>query len=929
MHLLPLATLLLVTLAEATNVTDSYKGYRLPETQVPHAYAVDLHLSESVFRGNETAFSGSVMITFQVTESTSEIKLHSAVSISDVNILSSTNENISVMNFTTNATTEILTIRLDNTTLNVSTDYALTIKYVGQLDTSNMMGLYRSQYEDGTGTQYLVTTQFQPTNARRAFPCFDEPRYKATFVLSITHPTELQAVSNTPFNSDLAFNDSYRTTVFTKTPTMSTYLLAFTVSGFTCTSGQKIDTNVTHQVCSRPDTESDRALAADFGTKIMNTYGELFDYKYQDMNIGKIHQVALPDFDAGAMENWGMVTYKESALLYNTNHSSNAMKQRVISIVAHEFAHMWFGNLVTLDWWDHTFLNEGFARYFQYFVLTKIPELAGFDMDKQFVVEQQQTAFVADASKSSQSLTSTSATPSEISLKFGTISYNKGASVIRMLENVMGSENFIKSLQEYLKQNAYASSVPEKLWNVLANSTPSENLPSNVSFIEVVTNWSEKAGFPLVKVSTNGSDVILTQKRFAYSESEDTQWYIPISYTLSGDEEKFTNSSAHIWLRPNTTYTLSNISENNEWIILNNRASAYYRVNYDTSLWKAIRLVLQNNLTVIDRINRAQIVDDSLNLARAGEILYSEAFQTLSYLRNETCYYPWYSAIEGFNYLMLRFGEDSVLGKKVRSMVLDLMQSVKTMSLMNVNESEHINTLKLQKVLTVACKLGDESCVQEAKELFMKSKNGSASIDKNVRSIVYCNALRYSDDIDSDWEYLWSELRNTSQVNEISNLIISLGCTKSTKYLRYYLEQSVNASSGIRKQNLPDLWASVYGSSTEGVDVAFDFLSENHVQIYAYFSKASTLLSAVVERFTSESQLQKLQSFINLLSSNSSMRLTAEGALANANRNFKWVSDKREDLERHFGISPSAASGFKVTVFAMLSALIIPMMILN
>nr|ADI48182.1 membrane alanyl aminopeptidase 2 [Chrysomela tremula] len=922
MRHLPLVTLTL--LLGTVKGTDPYKGYRLPDTQIPSKYEIDLSLSDTVFKGNETFFNGSVMITFQVTENTNEIKLHSAVTIHNVKLLP-TNEII--LNHTSNSTTEILTIPL-TTTLNISTNYALAIQYTGQLDTSNMLGFYRSQYVDSAGTtQYLVTTQFESTNARKAFPCFDEPKYKATYVLTITYPKDLQAISNTPINSDVT-RDGYKTTIFTETPLMSTYLVAFTVSGFSCTSGENIDTNVTHQVCSRPETASDRNLAAEYGTKIMNALEEHFGYKYQNMNIGKMDQLAIPDFDAGAMENWGMVTYKESALLYNMNHTPNLMKQRVIAVIAHEFTHMWFGNLVTLDWWDYTFLNEGFARYFQYFILTKIPELVGYEMNEQFVIEQQQTAFLVDASTSSDSLTSKAATPSEISSKFGSISYNKGASIIRMLASFMGSDNFTNSLKQYLSQNAYATSVPEKLWNVMSNYTLSDNLPSNVSFLEVIDNWSNKAGFPLITASKNGTDVILTQKRFLYFDTDNTQWYVPISYTLSKDENKFENISTNIWLQPNTTQVIKNVLGSNEWIILNNKASAYYRVNYDTSLWERIRMVLNSNHTLIDKINRAQIVDDTLNLARSNEIRYSEAFQTLDYLRNETCYYPWYSAIEGFNYLLMRLGENSVLSNRVKSRILYLMASVKkNLSLSDVTDEEHIHTLKLQKVMAVACKLGDENCVRVSKERFLGYKNGSVSIDKNVRSIVYCNALRYSDDIESDWEYLWNRLSETSQANEISNLITALGCTDSTKYLRYYLEQSVNASSGIRIQDLPQLWASVYSSSTKGLEVAFDFLSENHSQIYAYFSKASSLLPAIVERFTSDAQLQKLQTFINRQSTNSSIRATAEGALDKARINFKWVSDKKEDLERHFGISSASSSG--ITIYTMLSSIVILMVFFN
>ncbi|XP_074038935.1 uncharacterized protein [Leptinotarsa decemlineata] len=873
-------------------VADDYRGFRLPNIQIPSKYEVSLFLNQSVFDGSVTSFNGTARITFQVTKKTDKIQIHSSVTHSSIELENST---IGIITPSLNGTTEILTIPL-NSTLEPSVNYFLVIKYTGQIDIRTMKGFYRSSFNNENGSiEYLLTTQFQPTHARKAFPCFDEPQFKARFVISITYPKGYKALSNTPReNLPVDLGTGYETTTFKETPLTSTYLIAFIVSKFTCTGGINIDTDVPYRVCSRNGSLSDRDLAVEYGPLFIEALENITAIKYTDHNIGKMDLAAIPDFDAGAMENWGLVTFRERALLWNENESSNAFKQSILETVAHEFTHMWFGNLVTCEWWDYTFLNEGFARFFEYFAITKVSKLNHFEMDKQFVIDQQQSAFVSDSTVNSTALTSRAATPSEVSRKFSTISYNKGAAIFRMVENFMGTDNFYNGIRSYLNTKANKSAVPEDLWLALQP----HYLQLNVS--EIMTNWTIHAGFPLVTVTSSGNDVVLSQKRFLYSGEDDTQWYVPISYTVSSDPNKFESVSPKIWLKPGTTETIPNVLETNSWIILNNKESAYYRVNYDSSLWSRIERALRTDHTQIDVLNRAQIVDDSLNLARAGILKYSEVLKILNYLKNETDYYPWSSALGGLNFLTVRLGEGSVLGKKVESLMLDLMEGVyRSVSFTDLTEYDQIYTLKLVLVLRRACKLAKANCLNTAKVLFKDFKDGK-SVDKNRKSIVYCYGLRYSEDVESDWTFMWDKYQNTSLSTEQVTILSTLGCTNNTNLLKKYLDLSINGSSGIRTQELPTVWSSVYSSNPEGVDVALDYLVENHQKIYQYYPEAASLIANVAARLSRDDQVKKLESFVALETLHPSMKSAATSAIDSVKANIKWTSNIKSDLEQYF-----------------------------
>ncbi len=454
-------------------------------------------------------FNSTEIITLNLPKPTNSIMLDSAeLTIKKCHVVQGT-KTISAKPFL-NAKNERLTIKLAK---KIKGKAKLCIEFTGILN-DRLLGFYKSQYKDKKGkTKYLATTQFEAADARRAFPCWDEPAVKATFDVSLLVDKHLGAISNMPVISKKTVGTKilYK---FGRTPIMSTYLLYLGVGEFEYLYGKfKI------RIVTTKGNKNKGKLSLDFTKKFLGEYEKYFGIKYP---LPKLDMIAIPDFAAGAMENWGAITFREAILLYDPKTSSTRTKQYIAEVISHEIAHQWFGNLVTMKWWNDLWLNESFATFMATKIVDKFyPE---WDLWDQFLDDAMLDAMSLDALKNSHPINVDVKHPAQIREIFDAISYDKGGSILRMLENYVGIENFRKGLKHYLTKHRYSNAEGRDLWDLIGKV-------ARKPVSSMMKKWVDQVGYPVVDVKRDNSKISLTQRRFLSdgSRSSKNRWEIPIA----------------------------------------------------------------------------------------------------------------------------------------------------------------------------------------------------------------------------------------------------------------------------------------------------------------------------------------------------------------------------------------------------------------
>ncbi|KAJ3664935.1 hypothetical protein Zmor_000467 [Zophobas morio] len=877
---------------------------RLDENLVtPSNYA--LYLTVTTDNLGKGEFSGVVNIKLNVLKDTDSFVIHAkALSISNVTLTGNnyagtvTAEDVDANDF--------VTIK-GNKTITKGDGYILEIYYTGVLSDTDMDGFYRSSYKDADGnTKYLATTQFEEMGARRAFPCFDEPSFKATFDITITYPDTSTALSNTePKATRSDAENGLVTVAFKTTPKMSTYLIAFIVSEFECTAEVKADDGTPTKVCGRPGTKETLSEALNAGTEALNKMKNFTNIAYGDLGNKKMTQAAIPDFAAGAMENWGLVTYREADLIWDQDQSSNQYQQVVYTVVAHELAHQWFGDYVTLDWWSDIFLNEGFATYFEYHSAAQVQPK--WQLEKQFVLEQVQPVLVTDSSKNSKPLSYNTSDPDEIESRFDDISYNKGGTVLKMLQSFLGLENFKNGLNKYLKDHATDVATPDQLWSSFEDFKP-EDMPDNVTV--VMDNWTKKAGYPVLSLTQDGVNITVTQQRFFSDNGTDkTEWYVPITYTTSANTSKFTETATIDWLKPGENLTITLDKEDN-WIILNNQQVGYYRVDYDDTLLAKIKDALNSdNFGETDEISRSQLVDDQLNFARAGKAEYADVLRFLAFMKKDNSYYTWYPVFNGFSYLLKRTNDDKIR-TPLKELLKELMESLLgSAPFTKEDPSDQIYTLKQVLALTWACNLREVNCVNNATAAFTSYTTENKIPSRNLKSIVYCTGLKNSKNSTNDYDFLYNKYLTTDLATEQVTILKALGCINNSTIRQEYLK--VALTDKVRIQDVRYVFQSVYSNNEkEGVNDMLQFIQDNYQDFEKHFGTQSTLISlisTVADLITDDTQIKTLSAFLTMPGLDANIKAAGDIAVASATTNLNTVNTLEGKLKDYFAPTSGAS----------------------
>ncbi|KAJ7997845.1 hypothetical protein DPEC_G00216390 [Dallia pectoralis] len=907
-----------VTTAKPSN--EPWDKYRLPDTLKPDHYNLTLWPRLTANAQGLYVFTGESYVVFQCVKETDLILIHS----NKLNYSTSEDGHLAKLTALGSKpaptikttwlqnTTQFLVIQL-NGKLTVGESYQLDTEFVGEL-ADDLGGFYRSEYkeEDGT-TKVVATTQMQPTDARKAFPCFDEPAMKAVFHITLLHPIGSIALSNGMERDPvpvtvLGPEGSVKVlkTSFYETKRMSTYLLAFIVSDFDQIN--RTD-NVLIRIYARK-----KAIRDGQGEYALNITGPILKFFEGYYNVSyplpKSDQIALPDFNAGAMENWGLVTYRETALLYDPEMSSNSNKERIATIISHELAHMWFGNLVTLKWWNDLWLNEGFASYVEYLGANDAEPT--WNIKDLIVLNDVHKVFAIDALASSHPLSSKEEAvqkPEQISELFDTISYSKGASVLRMLSDFLSEDIFTKGVSTYLKAFAYNNTVYSDLWDHLQTAAISNDLvlPSGLTVHSIMNRWVLQMGFPVIKINTSSG--IIAQEHFLLDPDSKPDvprsdfnyiWIVPIRWMKTGVEQPQT------WLEVETAVNNEMKVNETEWILANHNVAGYYRVNYDLPNWERLLNVLSTNPQLIPVINRAQLIDDAFNLARAKHVDTILALRTTTYLKVEKEYMPWESALKNLDFFNLMFDRSDVFGfmqAYLKIQIGDLFVHFKN----NTNNwtnipSGHMDQYNQVNAIRIACSTGIDECINLTTGWYKQwMENPTINpIHPNLRTTVYCSAIGAGGQ--AEWEFAWKQFESATIATEADKLRSALACTKQAWLLNKYLEYTLDANK-IRKQDATSTIVYI-ANNVVGQPLAWDFIRDRWVYIFEQYGGGSfsfsNLINGVTRRFSTEFELKQLTEFQAEHNNFGSGDLAILQSIERTKANIKWVAENKDKVRAWF-----------------------------
>ncbi|XP_060740091.1 leucyl-cystinyl aminopeptidase [Tachysurus vachellii] len=848
-----------------------WTALRLPNSVHPVDYEISLHPNLSTM-----SFTGSVAITVVVLQETKKVVLHSSgLKIQNVTFQG---KEVKLLEY---EPWQQIAIKFSEE-LKKGQKYVLNMNYSANLS-SSFDGFYNSSYTDTNGyRRVLAATQFEPLAARKAFPCFDEPAFKATFLIKIKREVEYISLSNMPLAETNALPDGLFEDVFQKSVSMSTYLVAFIVANFTSVSRNVSNTQVS--VYAVPDKKDQVGYALDTAARLLQFYSSFFEIEYP---LHKLDLVGIPDFMAGAMENWGLITFRETMLLVG-NHSSPMDKQLVSSVIAHELAHQWFGNLVTMRWWNDLWLNEGFATYMQYLSIEK--DFPNLDIDNDFL-NVRFRALEKDAMNSSHPVSANVTAPEEVEEMFDSVSYEKGASLLLMLNTTLGEGVFKKGVIEYLKKYKFSNTVKEDLWKSLSQVTK----PS-IDVAEMMNTWTVQKGFPLITVNWTGDQVIVTQEHFLLNAANITDhsnlWHVPLTY-INNTCTSSISCKQLIHLKDKTaTFKLPGSVK---WLKFNYQSEGFYVVDYSSEGWSALITALKENVNVLPPEDRASLINNIFALSRLGKVSFRQVLTLLEYLKNETETAPVTEALTqlGSIYRLLEKRSDLNLVARMKTYIFDHFGNL--MDNQSWGEESSVSKVSLRSVLLeTACALSRPTCTKKAKELFDQWKSLNKTVPGDLLRVVLSVAAQN----DEDWNTLYESYMHSIYDSEKRKTLEALSSTQDMRKIAWILKAGLTGSP-IQTPELP-LVINRVSRHFAGYLYAWDFVKENWHKLTEIFPIGSfplqNIIMSTTSHFSTKTHLEEVQRFFSSLKERGSQMRSVQEAVENIQRNIFWMKKNVDTL---------------------------------
>ncbi|KAM9507415.1 aminopeptidase Q isoform 2-T2 [Guaruba guarouba] len=813
---------------------------RLPRNLLPLHYDLELWPQVRPGQAGPFAFSGQVNITVHCLQDTDAALLHSSGLRSHGAAvvrgpLSEKGAVVEVAGLRMDAASEVAVLELRGRLL-AGRRYVLQLGFQGRLE-EDLDGLFLTRYTDQGLSSMLIASQLEPTYARTVYPCFDEPAMKATFNIRIVHDPSYVALSNMPAIDISEMKDEngslWTVTKFNTSLKMSTYLTAFVVCDFDYVTRTERGNEI--RIWARKE-----AVKSGYVDYALNVTGPIFSFLEDLLNVSyplpKTDLVALPDFGAGAMENWGLMTFHESSLMYRPSDKFTSRKAMIAIIVSHELGHQWFGNLVTMNWWNDLWLNEGLASYFEY--LGAIIVEPTLSLDKIFYDHVVQPVLREDNERGVRSLSQTEekikGSFSLISL-FDSITYSKGASITWMLSGFLTEKLFIRALTSYLKEFSFSNANQDDLWIHIQMVVDAQNevqLPASVK--QIMDSWTCQNGFPVLTLNlttgTISQEQFLNKKNENRTDSYTNTWIIPISWMRNGSSQPL------MWLdKSSKVFPEMQVSESEyDWVLLNVNLNGYYRVNYDQLNLKRLACLLENDPKAIPAVSRFQLIDDVFALTQFGYIQIETALELTKYLAREDELFIWNMVLS--------------------NLVPENLES----TLKNYEVYPLLKKYLLKRMLPIYHYYA--GFIRENVDAL--EDDYFAQIPFLIRRTVCCYGVAVGSD--KEWNFAWEMYNRTDSTKEDKDILLSaMSCAKESWLLYRYLQYGL--SDTLFSANYTSVIILYAVTKDIGHRIAWEFVTENWPLLSERYGKEllHDVLKVMGRFVNTDVQIQELQAFYN------------------------------------------------------------------
>jgi puromycin-sensitive aminopeptidase len=752
------------------------KPYRLPTTVVPERYEIKLapDLSTARFAGEET-------VSIQVIEPVRQIVVNAAELEFQAVSIKGPGGKLAQGNVTLDSENEQAAFNFPEI-LNPGR-WELQITFSGILN-DKLHGFYRSTYKDPNGQEKtLASTQFESTDARRAFPCWDEPAFKAVFQVTLVVDEKLTAISNARAIRQTPLPGTRKKeVVFADTMKMSTYLVAVIVGEFEGSQPVMVG-NAPLRVWAVPGKGHLEKFALQVGGFSLSFFSRYYDIPYPG---DKLDLIAIPDFASGAMENLGAITFRETALLVDEEKATRSELERVADVVSHENAHMWFGDLVTMKWWNGLWLNEAFATFMEMLAVDAWkPEWRRWDS---FTVSRA-AAMQVDGLKSTRPIEFPVERPEEAAGMFDVLTYEKGASVLRMLEQYLGDNAFRDGIRLYLRRHQYANAETTDLWDALEEST---HQPARA----LMDSWIFQAGYPLLSVKKDGRSLVLSQRLFRYLQDDqalDRKFHVPV-FLRAGVKGRTIDK---IVLLTDQELRVE-LPEDSDWVVANAGGHGFYRVRYSPDLMTAVKRELQTQLLPVERFN---LVNDAWATTLAGLTSLTDYLDLIDLLRDESDLNVWTTVIISSHHLhrILDEAQDRSFQERIRAVFNPALERLTWSP--REGETELERQLRGDLIGALGTVGEDKACQKRARELYAQYEKDPASVERNLIPALVSIVAHTGNG--TDYEKFYAKVKNAQTPQEETRYLFALGAFRQPDLIDRTLNMTI--SGEVRTQNAPYL----------------------------------------------------------------------------------------------------------------------------